>query len=407
MPFDVNKIREDFPILSQKVYDKPLVYLDNGATTQKPRCVVEEIEKVYYHTNANVHRGVHFLSQQATDWMEEARRKIQIYINAGHEREIIFTKGTTESINLIAHSFCQRYCKEGDEIIISEMEHHANIVSWQLQETIRGIKLRIIPIDNNGDLMLDEYEKLISPKTKLVSLMHISNVLGTINPIKKIIKTAHRHGVPVLIDAAQSVQHIAVDVQDLDCDFLVFSSHKLYGPTGVGVLYGKEKYLNEMPPYQGGGEMIGHVSFGGTTFNELPFKFEAGTPDYAGIIALSKAIDYVDSIGLDTIYEYEHELLIYATSELLKIEGLRIFGTSQDKSSVVSFLVDGIHHYDMGMMLDKMGIAVRTGHHCAQPLMERLGIEGTVRASFAFYNTKEEIDILVRDIRRITDMFKN
>lgn len=407
MPFDVNKIREDFPILSQKVYDKPLVYLDNGATTQKPRCVVEEIEKVYYHTNANVHRGVHFLSQQATDWMEEARRKIQIYINAGHEREIIFTKGTTESINLIAHSFCQRYCKEGDEIIISEMEHHANIVSWQLQETIRGIKLRIIPIDNNGDLMLDEYEKLISPKTKLVSLMHISNVLGTINPIKKIIKTAHRHGVPVLIDAAQSVQHIAVDVQDLDCDFLVFSSHKLYGPTGVGVLYGKEKYLNEMPPYQGGGEMIGHVSFGGTTFNELPFKFEAGTPDYAGIIALSKAIDYVDSIGLDIIYEYEHELLTYATSELLKIDGLRIFGTSQDKSSVVSFLVDGIHHYDMGMMLDKMGIAVRTGHHCAQPLMERLGIEGTVRASFAFYNTKEEIDILVRGIRRITDMFKN
>ena len=406
MSFDIIKIRQDFPILSQKVYNKPLVYLDNGATTQKPRCVVEEIEKVYYTTNANVHRGVHFLSQQATDWMEETRHKVQSFINAKHSKEIVFTKGTTESINLIAHSFCQRYCEEGDEIIITEMEHHANIVSWQLQESIRGIKLRIIPIDENGDLKLDEFEKLLSSKTKLVSLTHISNVLGTINPVKKVIDTAHQHNIPVLIDAAQSVQHIKVDVQALDCDFLVFSSHKIYGPTGVGILYGKEKYLNEMPPYQGGGEMIGHVSFKGTTFNEIPFKFEAGTPDYTGIIAFNKALDYVNSIGLDSISEYEHELLIYATKELTKIEGLKIYGTSENKSSVISFLVDGIHHYDMGMMLDKMGIAVRTGHHCAQPLMEILGIEGTVRASFAFYNTKEEIDILAAGIKRVADLFK-
>lgn len=406
MSFDINKIRQDFPILSEKVYNKPLVYLDNGATTQKPRCVVEEIEKVYYTTNANVHRGVHFLSQQATDWMEETRHKVQSFINAKHSREIVFTKGTTESINLIAHSFCQRYCKEGDEIIITEMEHHANIVSWQLQESIRGIKLRIIPIDEKGDLKLDEFEKLISSKTKLVSLTHISNVLGTINPIKKVIEIAHQHNIPVLIDAAQSVQHMQVDVQAFDCDFLVFSSHKIYGPTGVGILYGKEKYLNELPPYQGGGEMIGHVSFKGTTFNEIPFKFEAGTPDYTGIIAFSKALDYVNSIGLDSISEYEHELLIYATEELSKIEGLKIYGTSENKSSVISFLVDGIHHYDMGMMLDKMGIAVRTGHHCAQPLMEVLGIEGTVRVSFAFYNTKEEIDILAAGIKRVVGLFK-
>lgn len=405
MSFDINKIRDDFPILSQKIYGKPLIYFDNGATTQKPRCVVDEIEKVYYTANANVHRGVHFLSQKATDMMEEARRKVQSYINAKHHGEIIFTKGTTESINLIAHSFCQQYCKEGDEIIISEMEHHANIVSWQLQESIRGIKLRVIPINEKGELRLDEFEKLISPRTKLVSIMHISNVLGTINPVKEIIDIAHKHNIPVMLDAAQSAQHIPVDVQALDCDFLVFSSHKIYGPTGIGVLYGKEKYLNEMPPYQGGGEMIGHVSFSGTTFNELPFKFEAGTPDYTGIIALGKAIEYVENIGLDSIFEYEHELLRYATQELSKIEGLRIFGTSENKSGVISFLVDGIHHYDMGMMLDKMGIAVRTGHHCAQPLMEVLGIEGTVRASFAFYNTKEEIDALVAGIRRINDMF--
>lgn len=404
--FDVNEIRKDFPVLSEEIYGKPLVYFDNGATSQKPRCVVEEIEKVYFSTNANVHRGVHLLSQRATDMMEESRRNVQAYINAGHHREIIFTKGTTESINLIAHSFCQRYCNEGDEIIVSAMEHHANIVPWQLQESIRGVKLRVIPIDEKGELRLDEFERLISARTKLISIIHISNVLGTVNPVEKIIEIAHSHNIPVMIDAAQSVQHMPVDVQAMDCDFLTFSSHKIYGPTGIGVLYGKEKYLNEMPPYQGGGEMIGHVSFNGTTFNELPFKFEAGTPDYVGIIALSKALDYVRNIGLDAIGRYEHELLVYATEKLSGIDGLKIYGTSKNKSSVISFLVNGIHHYDMGMMLDKMGIAVRTGHHCAQPLMEALGIEGTVRASFAFYNTREEVDILVSGINRIVDLFK-
>jgi len=404
--FDVNKIRKDFPILSEKIYGKPLVYLDNGATTQKPRCVVDEIEKVYYTTNANVHRGVHLLSQQATDMMEESRRKVRSFINAKHHREIIFTKGTTESINLIAHSFCRRFCRTGDEIIISAMEHHANIVPWQLQETISGIKLRIIPINEKGELCLDEFKKLINPKTKLVSIMHISNVLGTVNPVEKMIEIAHSHNIPVMIDAAQSVQHMPVDVQAMDCDFLTFSSHKVYGPTGVGILYGKEKYLNEMPPYQGGGEMIGHVSFNGTTFNELPFKFEAGTPDYAGIIALGRALDYIQGIGLKEIGDYEQELLVYATEKLSGIDSLKIYGTSSNKSSIISFLVDGIHHYDMGMMLDKMGIAVRTGHHCAQPLMEVLGIEGTVRASFVFYNTKEEIDTLFAGINRIVNMFK-
>jgi len=402
---DINKIRADFPILSATVYDKPLVYLDNAATTQKPKCVVEELEKIYYTTNANVHRGVHHLSQQATDLAEEARLTIQQFINAQHSREVIFTKGTTESINLVAHSFCQQFCNEGDEIIISEMEHHANIVSWQLQETIRGIKLRVIPIDEKGELRFDEFRKLISAKTKLVSIMHVSNVLGTINPIEKVIEIAHSHNVPVLIDAAQSVQHIEIDVQKLDCDFLVFSAHKIYGPNGVGVLYGKEKWLNQMPPYQGGGEMISRVSFNGTTFNELPFKFEAGTPDYPGVIALATAIKYVKNIGLHSIKAYEDQLLQYCTDELMKIDGIRIFGTSEHKSSVASFLVGDIHHYDMGMLLDKMGIAVRTGHHCAQPLMDVLGIEGTVRASVAFYNTEEEIDRLVEGIKRIAAMF--
>jgi len=402
---DIDKIRSDFPILSTTVYGKPLIYLDNGATTQKPRCVVEEIEKIYYTTNANVHRGVHYLSQKATDLAEESRVIVQQFINAKHSREVIFTKGTTESINLVAHSFCQQFCKEGDEIIISAMEHHANIVSWQLQETIRGIKLRIIPINEKGELRLDEMKKLISPKTRLISVTHVSNVLGTINPVEEIIEIAHSHDIPVLIDAAQSVQHMVIDVQKLDCDFLVFSGHKIYGPNGVGVLYGKEKWLNQMPPYQGGGEMIGHVSFKGTTFNELPFKFEAGTPDYPGVIALSEAINYIKNIGLDSIKRYEDELLQYCTDELMKIEGIRIFGTSDKKSSVISFLVGNIHHYDMGMLLDKMGIAVRTGHHCAQPLMEELGIEGTVRASIAFYNTKEEIDQLVAGIKRVVAMF--
>lgn len=403
---NIEEIRSDFPILSTTVYGKPLIYLDNGATTEKPKCVVEEMTKIYYTTNANVHRGVHYLSQQATDLAEESRVVVQQFINAKHSHEIIFTRGTTESINLVAHSFCRQFCNEGDEIIISAMEHHANIVSWQLQEPIRGIKLKVIPINDKGELMLDEMEKLISPKTRLISVTHVSNVLGTVNPVDQITEIAHKHNIPVLIDAAQSVQHMALDVQKLDCDFLVFSGHKVYGPNGVGVLYGKEKWLNQMPPYQGGGEMIKTVSFKGTTFNELPFKFEAGTPDYPGVIALATALKYIKNIGLDSIKAYEDELLRYCTDELLKIEGLRIYGTSDKKSSVISFLVDNIHHYDMGMLLDKMGIAVRTGHHCAQPLMDELGIDGTVRASLAFYNTKEEIDQLVMGVKKVASMFR-
>lgn len=402
---NIEKIRTDFPILSTTVYGKPLIYFDNGATTQKPKCVVEEIDKIYYTTNANVHRGVHSLSQQATDLAEESRVVVQQFVNAAHSKEIIFTKGTTESINLVAHSFCQQFCEKGDEIIISAMEHHANIVSWQLQEAIRGIKLRVIPINEKGELKLDEMKNLISSKTRLISVMHVSNVLGTVNPIEEIIDIAHSRDIPVLIDAAQSVQHMSIDVQKLDCDFLVFSGHKVYGPNGVGVLYGKEKWLNQMPPYQGGGEMISTVSFKGTTFNELPFKFEAGTPNYPDIIALATAIKYIKNIGLDSIKTYEDELLRYCTDELLKIKDIRIFGTSENKSSVISFLVGDIHHYDMGMLLDKMGIAVRTGHHCAQPLMEGLGIDGTVRVSLAFYNTKGEIDQLIAGIKRVASMF--
>ncbi len=403
---NIEEIRSDFPILSTTVYGKPLIYLDNGATTEKPKCVVEEMMKIYYTTNANVHRGVHYLSQQATDLAEESRVVVQQFINAKHSHEIIFTRGTTESINLVAHSFCRQFCNEGDEIIISAMEHHANIVSWQLQEPIRGIKLKVIPINDKGELMLDEMEKLISPKTRLISVTHVSNVLGTVNPVDQITEIAHKHNIPVLIDAAQSVQHMTLDVQKLDCDFLVFSGHKVYGPNGVGVLYGKEKWLNQMPPYQGGGEMIKTVSFKETTFNELPFKFEAGTPDYPGVIALATALKYIKNIGLDSIKAYEDELLRYCTDELLKIEGLRIYGTSDKKSSVISFLVDNIHHYDMGMLLDKMGIAVRTGHHCAQPLMDELGVDGTVRASLAFYNTKEEIDQLVMGVKKVASMFR-
>lgn len=403
---DVNKIRKDFPILSTEIYNKPLIYFDNGATAQKPRCVIEEMDRIYYSLNANVHRGVHTLSQEATELMEASREKVREFINAESSKEIIFTKGTTESINLVAHSFCQQFCNAGDEIIISEMEHHSNIVSWQLQEQIRGIKLRIIPVDEKGELKLGELERLINPKTKLIAVTHISNVLGTINPVEKIIEIAHSHNVPVLIDGAQSVPHQAIDVQKLGCDFFVFSAHKVYGPTGIGILYGKAKWLDQMPPYQGGGEMIGHVSFKGTTFNELPFKFEAGTPDYVGIIGLGKAIDYIKNIGLHSIKVYEDELLKYCTAELLKIDDLKIYGTSKHKSATISFLVDHIHHYDMGMLLDKMGIAVRTGHHCAQPLMEVLGIEGTVRISLAFYNTKAEIDVFVSALKKVISMFK-
>ena len=403
--YDIQKIREDFPILSREVYGKPLIYLDNGATTQKPRCVVEAITDEYYSVNANVHRGVHFLSQQATELHEASRETVRKFINARSSNEIVFTRGTTESINLLASSFAESQMKEGDEVIVSTMEHHSNIVPWQLQAEKRGIVLKVIPMYDKGELLIDEYEKLFSERTKLVSLVHVSNVLGTVNPVKEMIATAHGHGVPVLIDGAQSVPHMKVDVQDLDADFFAFSGHKIYGPTGVGVLYGKEEWLDKIPPYQGGGEMIQSVSFEKTTFNELPFKFEAGTPDYIGTTALAKALDYVSAVGMDNIAAYEHELTVYAMKRLKEIEGMRIFGEAEHKSGVVSFLVGNIHHLDMGTLLDRLGIAVRTGHHCAQPLMIRLGIEGTVRASFGLYNTKEEIEALAAGIERVSKMF--
>ena len=392
--YDIQKIREDFPILDREVYGKPLIYLDNGATTQKPRQVVEAITDEYYSVNANVHRGVHFLSQQATELHEASRETVRRFINARSSNEIVFTRGTTESINLLASSFADSQMKEGDEVIVSVMEHHSNIVPWQLQAARKGIVLKVIPMNDRGELLLDEYEKLFSERTKLVSFAHVSNVLGTVNPAKEMIATAHAHGVPVLIDGAQSVPHMKVDVQDLDADFFAFSGHKIYGPTGVGVLYGKEEWLDKLPPYQGGGEMIQSVSFEKTTFNELPFKFEAGTPDYIGTTALAKALDYVSAIGMENIAAHEHELTLYAMQRLKEINGMRIFGEAEHKSSVISFLVGNIHHLDMGTLLDRLGIAVRTGHHCAQPLMIRMGIEGTVRASFGLYNTKEEIDML-------------
>lgn len=402
---DIQKIRADFPILSREVYGKPLVYLDNGATTQKPRCVVDAITDEYYSVNANVHRGVHFLSQQATELHEASRETVRKFINAGSINEIVFTRGTTESINLLASSFGEAFLHPGDEVIVSVMEHHSNIVPWQLLAERKCINLKVIPMNDRGELLMDEYEKLFTDRTKIVSVVHVSNVLGTVNPIKEMIKIAHKHDVPFLVDAAQSIPHMAVDVQDLDADFLVFSGHKVYGPTGVGVLYGKEEWLNKLPPYQGGGEMIQHVSFEHTTFNELPFKFEAGTPDYIGTTGLAKALDYVSAIGLDKIAAYEHELTEYATQRLKTIPGMRIFGEAAEKGSVISFLVGDIHHFDMGTLLDRLGIAVRTGHHCAQPLMQRLGIEGTVRASFGIYNTKEEIDVLVAGIERVSKMF--
>ncbi len=402
---NVNDIRADFPILSLQVHGKPLVYLDNGATTQKPLCVIDKIREMYCSVNANVHRGVHFLSQAATDEHEASRRTVQEFIGAASSNEIVFTRGTTEAINLISSSFCREFCKPGDEVIISAMEHHSNIVPWQLQEAISGIKLRILPISDEGEILLEELEKLISSRTKLIAVTHVSNVLGTITPIEKIIETAHRYDIPVLVDAAQSVQHIPVDVQRMDCDFLVFSSHKIYGPTGMGVLYGKEKWLDKLPPYQGGGEMIATVSFEKTTFAGLPFKFEAGTPDYVGSTALATALKYISRIGIENIAKHEQGVLAYATEQLLSIDKLKIYGTSKNKCSVISFLVEGVHHYDMGVLLDTMGIAVRTGHHCAEPLMRRLGVEGTVRASFAVYNTREEVDVLVNGIRRIVKMF--
>ncbi len=403
--YDIQKIREDFPILDREVYGKPLIYLDNGATTQKPRQVVEAITDEYYSVNANVHRGVHFLSQQATELHEASRETVRRFINARSSNEIVFTRGTTESINLLASSFADSQMKEGDEVIVSVMEHHSNIVPWQLQAARKGIVLKVIPMNDRGELLLDEYEKLFSERTKLVSFAHVSNVLGTVNPAKEMIATAHAHGVPVLIDGAQSVPHMKVDVQDLDADFFAFSGHKIYGPTGVGVLYGKEEWLDKLPPYQGGGEMIQSVSFEKTTFNELPFKFEAGTPDYIGTTALAKALDYASAIGMENIAAHEHELTLYAMQRLKEINGMRIFGEAEHKSSVISFLVGNIHHLDMGTLLDRLGIAVRTGHHCAQPLMIRMGIEGTVRASFGLYNTKEEIDMLAAGIERVSRMF--
>ena len=405
MQYDVARIREDFPILSRDVYGKPLVYLDNGATTQKPRCVVDAIVNEYYSVNANVHRGVHFLSQQATELHEAARETVRRFINARSTREIVFTRGTTESINLVASSFVAGQMKPGDEVIVSQMEHHSNIVPWQLQAERSGIVIRVIPIDDRGELMEDALEQLFTPRTKLVSVAHVSNVLGTINPVKEMIATAHAHGVPVLIDGAQSIPHMPIDVQDLDADFYVFSGHKVYGPTGIGVLYGKETWLDKLPPYQGGGEMIKNVSFEHTTFNELPFKFEAGTPDYIGSTALAKALDYVSAIGMDKIAAYEHELTVYAMNRLKEIPGMRIFGEAEHKGGVISFLVGNIHHFDMGTLLDRLGIAVRTGHHCAEPLMHRMGIEGTVRASLGLYNTKEEIDALAAGIERVSRMF--
>lgn len=403
--YDINKVRADFPILGREVYGKPLVYIDNGATTQKPRVVVDAMVDEYYSVNANVHRGVHFLSQQATELHEASRETVRRFINARSTNEIIFTRGTTESINLLASSFVEEMMDEGDEVIISTMEHHSNIVPWQLLAARRGIAIKVIPINDRGELLLNEYEKLFSERTKLVSVTHVSNVLGTVNPVKQMIAMAHEHGVPVMIDGAQGVPHAAVDVQDLDVDFYAFSGHKVYGPTGVGVLYGKEEWLDRLPPYQGGGEMIQTVTFEKTTFNELPFKFEAGTPDFVATTALARAIDYVTELGMENIAAYEHELTQYAMQRLKEIPGMRLIGEAAEKSSVVSFLVGNIHHFDMGTLLDRLGIAVRTGHHCAQPLMQRLGIEGTVRASFGLYNTREEVDTLVSGVERVSRMF--
>lgn len=401
----MNKIRADFPILSREVYGKPLVYLDNGATVQKPKCMVDAMSNEYFTVNANVHRGVHYLSQQATELHEAARKTVCNHINASSINEVIFTKGTTESINLVAFSFGEAFLSSGDEVIISEMEHHSNIVPWQLLAERKGITLKVVPITDAGELCMDTYREMLSSKTKLVSITHVSNVLGTVNPVREIIKAAHDLDIPVMLDGAQSIPHMKVDVQDLDVDFYVFSAHKAYGPTGLGVLYGKEKWLDRMPPYQGGGEMIATVSFEKTTFNELPFKFEAGTPDFVGTTGFAAALDYMNAIGMDQIEAHERELTEYAMKELAKIEDIRFYGVAKDKTSVISFLVGDIHHFDMGTLLDRLGIAVRTGHHCAQPLMHRLGIEGTVRASFGLYNTKEEVDILVNGIKRVKSMF--
>lgn len=405
--YDIQKVRADFPILGRKVYDRPLVYLDNAATTQKPRCVVEAMTDEYYNVNANVHRGVHYLSQQATDLHEAARETVRRFINARSADEVIFTRGTTESANLVASSFVETFMSPGDEVIVSVMEHHSNIVPWQLEAARHGIAIRVIPMHDDGTLDMEAYERLFSPRTKLVSVTHVSNVLGTVNPVADIIAIAHSHDIPVMVDGAQSTPHFAVDVQQLDCEFFTFSGHKIYGPTGIGVLYGKESWLDRLPPYQGGGEMIESVTFERTVFEKLPFKFEAGTPDYVATHGLATALDYVSRLGMDNIAAHERELTRYAMERLSAIDGMRIYGPHDcgQKDAVISFQLRDIHHLDMGTLLDRLGVAVRTGHHCAQPLMERLQIQGTARASFALYNTKEEIDILASAIERVGQMF--
>ena len=403
--YNITSIRKDFPILSRKVYGQPLIYLDNAATTQKPLCVLDAMRNEYLNVNANVHRGVHWMSQQATELHEAARETVRRFINARSAAEVVFTRGTTEGLNLIASTYCGAFMHEGDEVIVSAMEHHSNIVPWQLQAQQRGIVLKVIPMTDTGELMLDEYEKLFTAKTKLVSLTQVSNVLGTVNPVKQMTATAHAHGVPVVIDGAQSVPHFKVDMQDIDCDFFVFSGHKAYGPTGIGVLYGKEEWLDRLPPYQGGGEMISHVSFDKVSFERPPLKFEAGTPDYIATHGLAVALDYLSSLGMDNIAKHEHELTAYALERMQTIPGMRIFGEAAHRDAVISFQVGHIHHMDMGTLLDRLGIAIRTGHHCAQPLMQRLGVLGTARASFALYNTREEVDQLVAGIERVSRMF--
>jgi cysteine desulfurase/selenocysteine lyase len=403
--YDIEATRKDFPILSRTIYKHPLVYLDNAATTQKPLCVLDAMREEYLNVNANVHRGVHYLSQQATDLHEAARETVRQFINADKVEEIIFTRGTTESINLVVSSFCDEMMHDGDEVIISVMEHHSNIVPWQLQAARKNIGIRVIPMHDNGELDMEAYSTLFNEHTRIVSVAHVSNVLGTVNPVKEITRIAHEHGVPVMIDGAQSAPHFKVDVKDIDCDFYALSGHKMYGPTGVGVLYGKESWLDRLPPYQGGGEMIESVSFEKTVFERLPFKFEAGTPDYVATHGLATAINYLNRLGMDNIASHEADLTAYCMSQMQTVDGMRLFGTAPRKDAVVSFLVGNIHHLDMGTLLDRLGIAVRTGHHCAQPLMDRMGIAGTVRASFALYNTHEEIDQLVAGIRRISKMF--
>uniref|UniRef100_UPI0040271E12 aminotransferase class V-fold PLP-dependent enzyme n=1 Tax=Alloprevotella sp. TaxID=1872471 RepID=UPI0040271E12 len=405
MSYNVEEIRQDFPILQREVYGRPLIYLDNAATTQKPRSVVEAISNEYYSTNANVHRGVHFLSQKATDLHEAARERVRQFINARSTAEVLFTRGTTESLNLVASSFGEAFLKEGDEVIVSVMEHHSDIVPWQLLRERKGIVIRVIPMDDSGRLDLEAYERLFSERTRLVCVAHVSNVLGTVNPVKQMAATAHAHGAYMLVDGAQSIPHFKVDVQDLDCDFLTFSGHKIYGPTGIGVLYGRESLLEKMPPYQGGGEMIARVTFEHTTYERLPYKFEAGTPDYVGTHALAAAIDYVEALGMDEIAAHEHRLTQYAMERLGAIKDMHLYGTTPDKDAVVAFNVGNIHPLDLGTLLDRLGIAIRTGHHCAQPLMQRCGVEGMARASFALYNTMDEIDKLAEGIERVSKMF--